>query len=240
MMHRAASRRNDAIIESQRMATLEKIHEQPVSGGAVLLNNVGWELYQALRDEAENRHVRMTYDQGMLEMMSPSKQHERVAYLLGRFIDVWTEERNIAVQSCRTTTFRRDDQQRALEPDNCYYIRHESRVRDREQLDLSIDPPPDLAIEIDVTSPSVNRLSIYAAIGVPEVWRWRQEGINVYELQGDAYQLRAGSGALPGFPINEAAATLARRLQSDDNTLTKSFRSFVRSMPSDGAGQGSP
>lgn len=100
-------------------------------------------------------------------------------------------------------------------------LRHESRVRDREQLDLSIDPPPDLAIEIDVTSPSVNRLSIYAALGVPEVWRWRQDGIDVYALQGDAYHLRAGSGALPGFPINEAAAALARRLQADDNTLTK-------------------
>lgn len=222
------------------MTTLEQAAQPPISAGAVFLSNVGWKTYRALRDEAENRHVRMTYDQGNLEMMSPSKQHERLAYLLGRLIDVWTEERGLAVQSCRTTTFRRDDQRRALEPDNCYYIRHETQVRHREQLDLSVDPPPDLAVEIDVASPSMNRMLIYAALGVPEVWRWRQERIDVYALQGDRYELQSASGALPGFPIDEAAAALERRLESDDNALVRDFRKFVQSLSSGGAGQGSP
>ena len=94
------------------MATLEESRplDRPADG-SVRLSNVPWDVYQTLRSEAENRHVRMTYDRGFLEMMSPSKRHERVAYLIGRLIDAWTEERSLGVQGCRTTTFQREDSQ---------------------------------------------------------------------------------------------------------------------------------
>src|SRR3989304_806860 len=135
-----------------------------------LLPAVPWQAYIALREQSENEHVRMIYDRGVLEMMTPSKRHEQYGYLIGRLIDVWTEELKIDVQSCRTVTFKREDIQRGLEPDNCYYIAHELTVRDKVELDLSVDPPPDLAIEIDLGSSVTDKMALYAAFNVPEVW----------------------------------------------------------------------
>ena len=222
------------------MATLEELQsiELP-AGGIVRLSNIPWDLYATLRNEPANRNVRMTFARGFLEMMSPSHRHERVAYLLGRLIDAWTEERGLAVQAGRTTTFQRKDLERGLEPDNCYYIQHISQVRDRDELDLSIDPPPDLVVEVDVRSTSLVRLPSYAAMGVPEVWHWRNEQIQVYRLAGDVYQPMDVSQTLVGFPIGAAADLLRERLASDDNALVRKFRNLISTKPAGGVGQGS-
>ena len=143
------------------------IAEQPGGGRTVCLHNVPWQTYEALRNEAENRNVRMTYDHGWLQLTCPSKLHERLGALLARLIEVWTEEAGIEVQNCRCVTLRRPEQQRGLEPDNCFYIEHEPQVRGRDELDLDYDPTPDLAVEIDLTSSSLSRMSIYASVGVP-------------------------------------------------------------------------
>src|SRR4029079_3790617 len=103
-------------------------------------------------------------------LMSPTLSHERLGYLIGRCIDAWTEEFQIPIRSCRSTTFRREDLDRGLEPDNCYYIAHEASMRGKDEVDLTIDPAPDLAVEVDVHSSSLDRMSIYAALGVSEVW----------------------------------------------------------------------
>ena len=222
------------------MAALEEFRSlEPPAGGTVRLSNISWEVYESLRNEAENRNIRMTYVQGVLEMMSPSKRHERVASILGRLIEVWTEVRGLTIQSCRMTTFQRKERQSGLEPDNCYYIQHEPQVRNRDELDLAIDPPPDLAVEVDVSSSSLDRLPVYAAIGVPEIWRWRKERILVYRLAGDDYQPSDASQALAGFPINAAADLLRQRLSSDDNALVRKFRNLISNKPNAGAGQGS-
>lgn len=222
------------------MATLEESRSlEPPAGGSVRLSNIPWDVYEILRNQPENRNVRMTYDRGLLEMMSPSHRHELVAYLLGRLIDVWTEERGLAVRAGRTTTFQRKDLERGLEPDNCYYIQHVSQVRDRDELDLATDPPPDLIVEVDVRSSSLVRLPSFAAIGVPEVWRWQNEQIQVYRLAGDGYQPSDASQALIGFPITAAAELLRERLASDDNALVRKFRNLISTKPAGGAGQGS-
>ena len=125
-----------------------------------VLPGVPWQTYLVLREQNENQHVRMTYDRGVLEMMTPSKRHEQFGYMIGRLIDVWTEEMGIDVQSCRTVTFKREDICRGLEPDNCYYIAHELSVRNKSELDLSTDPPPDLAVEILSPSARGNKLTM--------------------------------------------------------------------------------
>jgi Uma2 family endonuclease len=112
----------------------------------VWLSGVSWDDYVRLRGIPESRNVRMTYDEGSLELMSPSKLHERIAELLGRLIAAWTEESTVPVQGCGTMTFQREDRQKGLEPDKCYYVQHLPDVRNREELDLTIDPPPDLVI----------------------------------------------------------------------------------------------
>lgn len=222
------------------MATLEESRSlEPPAGGSVRLSNIPWDVYEILRNQPENRNVRMTYDRGLLEMMSPSHRYELVAYLLGRFIDAWTEERGLAVRAGRTTTFQRKDLERGLEPDNCYYIQHVSQVRDRDELDLATVPPPDLIVEVDVRSSSLIRLPSFAAMGVPEVWRWRKEQIHVYRLAGDGYQPSDASQTLVGFPITAAAELLRERLASDDNALVRKFRNLISTKPAGGAGQGS-
>ncbi len=193
------------------------------------LRKATWDEYVKLRDDDEYRHTRMTYDRGDLELMSPSKLHERVGYLIGRCIDVWTEERQIAVQSCRTTTFRREDLLQGLEPDNCYYIQNESVVRSRDEVDLTIDPPPDLAVEVDITSWAIDRMAIYGALGVPEVWRWHADRLQVLVSNPNReYVEQATSQVLTGFPFDRLAELIAQRTLHDETTLIRQFRAWCR------------
>jgi len=193
----------------------------------VWLGGVCWDEYTRLRERPENYHVRMTYLDGNLELMCPSRLHERIASLVDRFITAWTEHHGVPIQCCRTTTFQRKDLSRALEPDNCYYVEHEGQARGRDDLDLSIDPPPDLVIEVDLRSPSRNRMPIYAAIGVPEVWLWRRGALSVFRLADGEYAPQDDSVALPGFPFRLAEQLLERRGELDDNGLAGKFREGI-------------
>jgi Uma2 family endonuclease len=202
------------------MSTGTPIHEP-----RVLLRKATWEQYVSLRDVNENRHTRMTFDRGSLELMSPTGIHERVRILIGHCVFVWLEEMQIPSQSRGSTTFRREDLERGLEPDNCFYLQHESAIRDRDEIDLTIDPPPDLAIEVDITSSSINRLSIYAALKVPEVWRWHEDRLQILLLNRDGdYSEVGGSQALPGFPFAQMVEMIQRRMFVDDLTFTREFR----------------
>lgn len=196
---------------------------------SVLIHKASWQTYSALRDEDENRHVRMTYDRGRLELMSPTMSHERLGYLLGRCIDAWTEELRIGVRSCRSTTFRREDLDRGLEPDNCYYIAREPQMRGKDEVDLTVDPPPDLAVEIDVHSSSIDRMSIYAALGVTEVWRWSNEELSAHGLSDDGvYHVARESRVLPQFPLVRVQTLLAKRSAANETTLICEFREWVQ------------
>jgi Uma2 family endonuclease len=213
----------------QQIGGIEMSAGTTIHEPSVLIHKASWQTYVTLRDEDENRHVRMTYDRGRLELMSPTMSHERLGYLSGRCIDAWTEEREIPIRSCRSTTFRREDLDRGLEPDNCYYIAHEAAMRGKEEVDLPIDPPPDLAIEVDVHSSSLDRMSIYAALGVPEVWRWSREVLSVHTLTEKGQYLAAReSCALPRFPFEQVTSLLERRSTTSETLLIREFREWVR------------
>lgn len=161
---------------------------------------VGWETYERILADHANRSLpRFTYDRGLLEIMSPGTLHERTNRSLATLVEVVAEELGIDILNVGSMTFKREDLQRGFESDSCFYIGNEARVREREQIDLAVDPPPDLVIEIDVTSPSLPRLPIYAAMGVPEIWRYEADGarVVVLVLGADAYEEAAKSGALP-------------------------------------------
>ncbi len=212
------------------MATVERSYEE----SRVLLQGVAWETYRVLRESPANYCVRMTYDRGEMEIMSPSKSHERYAYLIGRLIDVWTEELSIDIQSCRTMTCRREDLDRGLEPDNCYYVRHERRMRRKTELDLSIDPPPDLAVEVEVSRPAIDKLPIYAAFGVPELWRFEGRSILVFELDAAGrYEPREESVCFPRFPVAQAVKVLQKVHAASETALVRSFRQWVREHAAD-------
>lgn len=138
----------------------------------VTLNDVSWDFYQSMLREIGDEHVRLTFDQGRLEIMSPSGFYEDIKKIIARLIEAYADLLEINVQGYGSTTFAREDLQKGLEPDECYYIANATAMIGKKRFDLTIDPPPDLAIEVDLSPPGVAKQPIYAAMGVPEIWRY--------------------------------------------------------------------
>jgi Uma2 family endonuclease len=200
------------------------------SPNRVLLRNISWQTYQdLLKDLEEQPGIRLTYDRGLLEIIAPSPPHENYKKVLGRFLETLTEELNIEIKSLGSLTCKREDLARGLEPDQCYYIQNESVVRTLDEIDLNQDPPPDLVIEIDITSSSINRLSLYAALGVPEVWRYDGRAMMIYQLEGERYQACDRSPTFPQITPAEITRFLELRKTIGETSLIRSFRQWVRS-----------
>ncbi|MCL1465585.1 Uma2 family endonuclease [Argonema galeatum A003/A1] len=201
----------------------------------VLLENISWQTYESLlKDYEEQPGFRLTYDRGKLEIMTPLAPHEGSKKLIGRFVEAATEELNVEIRSLGSLTCKREDLARGLEPDQCYYIQNERVVRELDQIDLSQDPPPDLAIEIDITSSSINRLDIYAALGVPEVWRYNGSRLTILRLEGGEYKECDRSPTLPQIPSSEVVRFLELSKTMGETSLIKMFRKWVRSQVQQG------
>jgi len=196
----------------------------------LLLCGVDWRTYtRLLHVFAERPSVRLTYDRGDLEIMSPLPEHESDADMLGRFVVVLTEELGLPIKAGRSTTYRRRRVRRGLEPDNSYWIANEPRVRGKRRINLRIDPPPDLAIEVDVTSSSLDRMGIYAALAVPEVWRLDGPILTFHVLAADGrYVESPHSAAFPLVTPADLVGFLALRSTLDENTVVRQFRDWVR------------
>src|SRR5215210_7276641 len=172
----------------------------------VLLRNISWETYERLLADNENNSApRFTYDQRELEIMSPSPEHEKFNRRIAQLVLVVAEEMEVEAEDLGSTTFRRRDLERGFEPDSCFYIQNEEQVRGKNRIDLTVDPPPDLVIEIDITSPSFSKLPIYAQMGVPEVWRYDGDRMVVLVLEGSDYVAANESLVLP--PVTSNALT---------------------------------
>ena len=167
----------------------------------VLLRNIGWDTYERLLEDHGNSSApRFTYDRGMLEIMSPHTEHEEYNRTIASLVEILLEERDADFRNVGSMTFKREDLERGFEPDSCFYIQNEERVRGKTRIDAATDPPPDLVIEIDITSISLNKFPIYAQLGVPEVWRYDGERLAILRLVGAKYGEAAGSEALPSLP----------------------------------------
>ncbi|NJN92419.1 MAG: Uma2 family endonuclease [Leptolyngbyaceae cyanobacterium SL_5_14] len=196
----------------------------------VILRNISWQSYQSLiRDFEAEPALRLTYDRGTLEIRLPLDPHETFKKLLGRLIEAATEELDLEIRSLGSRTCDREDLSRGLEPDQCYYIQNEAQVRGIAQIDLTQSPPSDLAVEVDITSSSLNRFSIYAALNVPEVWRYDGQSLTIYTLQVGEYQVCSHSTALPILTAESIMRFLALYRSSGENSLVKQFRQWIRS-----------
>lgn len=210
------------IVAEPRKTTDERLDPR------ILLDGVSWETYQSLREANPGGHLRMTFDQGVLEFMSPSKKHEQISSLLGSMMYEWMMLRSIGAVFGGHTTFSRRDLLRGLEPDNCCWIARYPEVLDKEDIDLTVDPPPDLALEVEVSRSSVPKLPIYQALGVPEVWRWRRGSLEVLILDAAGqYQSKPDSKALAGFPFRLAEEFIELRDVNNHLELMKRFRAAI-------------
>ncbi|MGH9947900.1 MAG: Uma2 family endonuclease [Pyrinomonadaceae bacterium] len=176
----------------------------------LILQSVGWDVYeQVLRQFEDSNEVHIAYDDGFLEVEVPLFEHERAAEILRDLVTVICREKNLDYINAGSTTFRKRELAKGVEPDTCFYIQNESRIRGLKNVDLTKDPPPDLAIEVDLTSPSLNKLTIYAALGIPEVWVYRDDEVIFFKTFGGIYQETENSIAFP-FLNNETVSSFLR------------------------------
>ncbi|HZT81669.1 MAG TPA: Uma2 family endonuclease [Gemmataceae bacterium] len=210
---------------------MSTVPARPVAAGqGLLLHDVDWRTYSRLLHAfAERPGVRLTYDRGSLEIMSLLFEQDSDAYPIGRFVDVLTEEMALPIEGGRSTTLRRRRRRRGLEPDNCFWIAHASQIQGRRRIDLRVDPPPDLAIEVDVTHSSLDRMSLYASLGVPEVWRLDGPNLTFHGLGADGkYTERTHSLAFPFVTPADLTRFLALHAAQDANAVVRQFRAWVR------------
>jgi len=203
------------------------IASSPTGSQVATRYGVSWEMFQALTRESSGG--RLTYDRGTLEIMSPSFGHENAVCILGRWVRIYTEEIGIEIASSGSTTLWSDEAQRAIEPDESFYLASAHLIRGKTDVDLTVDPPPDLLIEVDVSRSSLNKLDICRTLGIPEVWRFKNEQLEVYVLQNDRpYAVADRSSVLPGFPLDGAIALLSQRQSLGESEMARRFRSLVR------------
>jgi len=207
------------------MATVVSSPEQ-----RIVLRNVSWETYERLlADHLDSSSPHFTYDEGTLEIMSPSTEHERINRSIAMFVEVLAEEINLDLDNLGSTTFRREDLMRGFEPDSCFYIQNAERISGKTKIDLNIDPPPDLIIEIDITSESLNKLPIYAKLGIPEVWRYDGKRLIVLELETDNYIEREQSSALPNLPASVISDFIEESKSLKRTVWLRKIRQWARS-----------
>jgi len=212
---------------------------EPQSESRAVLYGIAWDIYVKLRENPDNDHLRMTYDRGTLEIMAPSPAHGRYGHIIARIIDAWSEELDLPIVFLGDMTCQREDIEKGFEPDQCFYVQNEPRMWQKLEVDLAVDPPPDLAIEIDMSRRSAKKItSVYAAFGVPEVWRFDGEHLRVYEFIEGTYELREASLCFPQLRLEKVEAIARRVGQVRERTLIREFRRSVRETFRGGANLG--
>lgn len=172
----------------------------------VILHNVSWQTYERLLHEQQaNRNIRLNYDRGMLEIMILSLKRERLKHMIATLVELLAGELAIDIEGAGSTPFRREDLLRGFEPDACFYIQNAEHIRSKENIDLIVDPPPDLVIEIDISHGSLDKLPIFASLGVSEVWRYEGQHITLLTLQNGHFSSQSKSTVLPGVSVETLA-----------------------------------
>jgi Uma2 family endonuclease len=196
----------------------------------VVLHNVSWETYERLLAEhIDCSAPRFTFDHGELEIVTLSAEHERyslrIAYLLG----VLADEMDLKVEGLGSTTFKRQEFERGFEPDSCFYVgQNVERVRGKDRIDLAVDPPPDLVVEVDISSPSIGKLPMFAEFGIPEVWRFDGERLSMFHLSRGGYQEVDTSEVFRGVSATEISGFLAQGKSLDRTGWLRSARAWAR------------
>jgi Uma2 family endonuclease len=216
-----------AVAPAAEQPAVSKIVER-----SIILRDVPWQTYQSLRKAEANDHLRMIYDRGELEiLMSPLKRHGKIANLLGLMIYEWSRHCRTEIESGRDMTCDREDLEKGLEPDDCYWTINQPLVHGKDEVDFLVDPPPDLALEVDITRSSIPKLPIYQALKIPEVWCWRKNGIEVLALREGKYVHVSESTALPGFPFPLAGDFIQRRNTLGEIALMEQFAAAIARLP---------
>jgi Uma2 family endonuclease len=209
-------------------AYIDAIRHLP-DGSALIVPDVSWAEYEDLLAELGDGYaVRVSYDEGRLEIVSPSTKHEKCKEFILRLAHVMATELGTSLETFGSTTFKHEASRKGAEPDTCFYVQRAAHVIGRDDLDLAIHPPPDVVVEIDVSHSSVRKLAFYAQLGVPEVWRYDGERASMYRLSDTRYEEVPASLAFPVFTADAMTALLQQVRTEGQQTVLESFRTSLR------------
>jgi Uma2 family endonuclease len=196
----------------------------------LILHNVNWEDYEDLLDAVgEASGLRISFCEGILQVMTLSMEHEIYSDFIQNLVRLCTMRLGIRLRSAGSATLRKRKKKKGLEPDACFYVGRSNLPDPTKQMDLEKDPPPDLAVEVDIHHESLSKFPIYAALGIPEVWRFDGEVLIMYFLQNDQYLVTQASLALPVLTSNIVSGFLQRLKKEDENSLLLEFEDWLRS-----------
>jgi Uma2 family endonuclease len=194
-----------------------------------VIYNVPWDAYEKILAAFGDRRFPHTYADGMLEIMSPSEEHDWLKEVIGRLISTVSLELDIPIKSVGSTTRGQDVLARGLEPDQSYYVQHEAEVRGRKSLDSKRKLPPDLVVEVDISRKSISRFEAYAKLGVPEIWRYCDESISFHLLDASGmYQVVDESSCFPGLKSELFEMFVRRADTEDESSLVRAFAKALR------------
>ncbi len=207
---------------------LRQIVVQP--GQRIQLQQVNWPEFEAILDElGQQRSTRIAYNSGTLEIRIPSPEHEVDKELIGDMVKILLEELDIQNECFGSTTFKRQDMEKGIEPDQCFYISNAAQMIGKRRVDLAVDPPPDLAIEVDVTSKT--GLTVYQSLGVPELWQLDAGQVRINRLEGGQYVSATESLYFPELPLSEIISDyLARSQAVGRSQILKAFRRWAQGL----------
>lgn len=197
----------------------------------VVLHNISWNSYRQISDTLQDETAaHFTYDRGRLEIMVLSLRHENLKKLLAMLFERLAENLDVEILAAGSTTFRREDIGRGFEPDECYYIENARGMRGKNMVNLDFDPPPDLTIEVDVKNSSLDRMGIFAAIGIPEVWRYDGERLDIYLLVDAAYSISKTSNVFQAVNSADLVSILTLGQSSTRKKFLASIDAFTDSL----------
>ncbi|MBC5795821.1 MAG: Uma2 family endonuclease [Sphaerospermopsis sp.] len=195
----------------------------------VLLENISWQTFKTMLVEmGSERANRISYHQGNIEIMTPQKPHENANRLIEVFVGVLCEEFGLEVDRVGSLTLTRDDLEYGAEPDSGYYIQNELLVRGKENIDLAFDPPPDLVLEVEYSRPKIDKLKLYAAMGISEFWRYNGTSLRIYILTNGQYSETQISPTFAPIQITEIPRFIAESKKIGQMSATRAFRNWVK------------
>ena len=215
-------------MSTRSAAYVEAIDHLP-AGAILVFPQVSWEQYENLLEDLLDRPgIRVSYNEGRLQVMSPSAEHEEYKDFLLRIAQAVAEELEIPLETRGSATWKRRTLRKGVEPDACFYVANAHRVIGRRTIDLEFVPPPDIVVEIDATNESLSKLPIYAALGVPEIWRYDGQRMQMYELNGDTYVEASASRFFPGVTCPMLTEFLELSNTQGQTEALKAFRQRIR------------
>jgi Uma2 family endonuclease len=209
-------------------AYLEAIAHLP-AGTVLSADDVSWEEYeQLLEDLGPSYAARIFYYQGRMEIMAPASAHERPVKVIFTLLGVLRDELDIDIESIGSTTLKKQMAETGAEPDDSFYVQNAASIIGKLDISLEHDPPPDIAVESDRTSASLNKFAIYAALEVPEIWRIAKRRVTIWLLTGESYQESPVSRAFPFLPVEQLNVFLAKGLAEGERKAARALRDWVR------------